>query len=393
MVAHGGAVGEGLYWAATTLFQRLGAHILVAPDARLRRPAAHRDDAGRRPRQRPGGRCARPAPAPATSRAPCAPSAPPAADPWEAAPDAPITISRERETETFETERLAAELDDEDETIADPRGRRRRTGRPTDDPCRSPPPSRPPVEPEPAGADRARRPRRWARRRSRDGVTESEEVAYRLPPAKVLDRGRADPGPDMRDREATAAALLESLRHFGVEARLLGHGQRPAREPLRAPARARDQGLQGRPAQGRPRLRARLDRHPHPRADPGQEGGRGRGPEPAPAPGPPRRHLRRAAEGLLAAALLARQGRLRRGGERRPGADAARARRRHHRLGEVGLHQRDPDLDPHARLAERGAAGARRPQAGRAQPLRARPAPAHARWSPTRAWRRTCSPT
>ena len=29
MVAHGGAVGEGLYWASTTLFQRLGAHILV----------------------------------------------------------------------------------------------------------------------------------------------------------------------------------------------------------------------------------------------------------------------------------------------------------------------------------------------------------------------------
>src|SRR4029077_16557210 len=30
------------------------------------------------------------------------------------------------------------------------------------------------------------------------------------------------PGPDMRDREATASALLGSLRHFGVEARLLG---------------------------------------------------------------------------------------------------------------------------------------------------------------------------
>ncbi len=60
------------------------------------------------------------------------------------------------------------------------------------------------------------------RRRSRDGVTESEEVDYRFPPGKVLDRGRADPGPDMRDREATASALLESLRHFGVEARLLG---------------------------------------------------------------------------------------------------------------------------------------------------------------------------
>ena len=29
MLEHGGAVGEALYWAATTLFQRLGAHILA----------------------------------------------------------------------------------------------------------------------------------------------------------------------------------------------------------------------------------------------------------------------------------------------------------------------------------------------------------------------------
>ena len=58
--------------------------------------------------------------------------------------------------------------------------------------------------------------------RTRGGVTESEEIDYKLPPTKALERGKADPGPDMRDREATAKALLESLRHFGVEARLLG---------------------------------------------------------------------------------------------------------------------------------------------------------------------------
>ena len=56
----------------------------------------------------------------------------------------------------------------------------------------------------------------------RSGVTESDEIDYKLPPAKVLERGKSDPGPDMRDREATAQALLEALRHFGVEARLLG---------------------------------------------------------------------------------------------------------------------------------------------------------------------------
>ena len=56
----------------------------------------------------------------------------------------------------------------------------------------------------------------------RSGVTESDEIDYKLPGPKVLERGKVDPGPDMRDREATAQALLESLRHFGVEARLLG---------------------------------------------------------------------------------------------------------------------------------------------------------------------------
>ena len=35
---------------------------------------------------------------------------------------------------------------------------------------------------------------------------------------RLLERGKGDPGPDMRDREAVAKALLEALRHFGVEA-------------------------------------------------------------------------------------------------------------------------------------------------------------------------------
>jgi DNA segregation ATPase FtsK/SpoIIIE, S-DNA-T family len=54
------------------------------------------------------------------------------------------------------------------------------------------------------------------------GITESDEIDYKLPGPKVLERGKGDPGPDMRDREATAGALLEALRNFGIEARLLG---------------------------------------------------------------------------------------------------------------------------------------------------------------------------
>ncbi len=56
----------------------------------------------------------------------------------------------------------------------------------------------------------------------RSAVTESDELDYRLPPPSLLDRGKGDPGPDTRDREAVATALLEALRHFGVDAKLLG---------------------------------------------------------------------------------------------------------------------------------------------------------------------------
>ena len=58
--------------------------------------------------------------------------------------------------------------------------------------------------------------------------------------------------------------------------------------------------------------------------------------------------------------------------------DAAPARRGHDRRRQVGLRQRDAELDPAAHDAGPGAARARRSQAGRAQPLRGDPAPADA---------------
>jgi S-DNA-T family DNA segregation ATPase FtsK/SpoIIIE len=54
------------------------------------------------------------------------------------------------------------------------------------------------------------------------GVTMSEEIDYRPPPAKVLERGRADSGPDPRDHEAIGRKLVETLGHFGVEAKIVG---------------------------------------------------------------------------------------------------------------------------------------------------------------------------
>jgi len=54
------------------------------------------------------------------------------------------------------------------------------------------------------------------------GVTTSEEIDYRPPPQKALERGKGDKGPDPRDQEAIGRKLIETLGHFGVEAKIVG---------------------------------------------------------------------------------------------------------------------------------------------------------------------------
>jgi DNA segregation ATPase FtsK/SpoIIIE, S-DNA-T family len=54
------------------------------------------------------------------------------------------------------------------------------------------------------------------------GVTMSEEIDYRPPNPKVLERGKNDKGPDPRDHEAVGRKLVETLGHFGVEAKIVG---------------------------------------------------------------------------------------------------------------------------------------------------------------------------
>jgi S-DNA-T family DNA segregation ATPase FtsK/SpoIIIE len=57
---------------------------------------------------------------------------------------------------------------------------------------------------------------------SKRGVTMSEEIDYRPPPAKLLERGKSEKGPDPRDHEAVGRKLVETLGHFGVEAKIVG---------------------------------------------------------------------------------------------------------------------------------------------------------------------------
>jgi len=54
------------------------------------------------------------------------------------------------------------------------------------------------------------------------GVTTSEEIDYRLPSPRVLERGKGDKGPDPKDQQATGRKLIEALGHFGVDAKIVG---------------------------------------------------------------------------------------------------------------------------------------------------------------------------
>jgi S-DNA-T family DNA segregation ATPase FtsK/SpoIIIE len=54
------------------------------------------------------------------------------------------------------------------------------------------------------------------------GVTTSEEINYRPPSPRVLERGKGDKGPDPRDQQIIGRKLVETLGHFGVEAKIVG---------------------------------------------------------------------------------------------------------------------------------------------------------------------------
>ncbi len=218
MVEHGGVLGESLYWASTTLFQRIGAHILSvlmlasgvllltgttvagvlgATGNAVRRAGTGTFDLTRTMRvQR---------------------RASSGDDAWGGLEDDEIAITRHGPTESFDVDPAAAE-EEEAETIVVERGAEQGWNAAQDDELADS--DRGEVESGATTTDHGTTP--MGNARHAHGVTASEEIDYRPPPIKALGRGKADPGPDMRDREATASALLESLRHFGIEARLLG---------------------------------------------------------------------------------------------------------------------------------------------------------------------------
>ena len=163
------------------------------------------------------------------------------------------------------------------------------------------------------------------------------------PTPRLLTRSTGDQiRPDTRGNAKIAASLVEALSHFNVEAQGRRHRLRPAHHALRAAPRARRQDEQGRPAQGRPGLRA--GRRPRSASSRRSPASTAVGIE---VPNRDRRivHLgdvfRRPPKGYSPLTVWLGKDVSGQGDRRRPGQDAAHPRRGHDRRGQVGVHQRD----------------------------------------------------
>jgi DNA segregation ATPase FtsK/SpoIIIE, S-DNA-T family len=236
---HGGGIGETLYWATTTLFQRLGAQIiavLLLVSGLLLisgRSVSDMVRAGRRGAERARRGTVGFATAVKESRVGTDPdlidTSPASTEPVFGPPepidgggeDYQVLVGGEEEQATEKVAnfddavRIAEEpdtseledLEEDAETISVAKAEK-----PEGDVARKEPESagQPVVPLTPMGEKRG-------------GVTESEEIDYELPDAeRVLERGAPDKGPDKKDHEAVARTLLEALGHFGVDARIVG---------------------------------------------------------------------------------------------------------------------------------------------------------------------------
>jgi S-DNA-T family DNA segregation ATPase FtsK/SpoIIIE len=234
---HGGGLGEVLYWATTTLFQRLGAQIiavllLVSGLLLLTgRSVSDMVRAGKRGADRAMRGTVGFATAIKESRVHTDPdlidTTPADTEPVFGPPepvadgdDFQVVVGNEAETEKVanfdEAVRVAEEPDTselEDLEEQDEAFRLEKTEVSGDDAA----------EAEAADAEEEEHAQLTPMGEKRGGVTESEEIDYEVPsPEAVLERGAPDKGPDKQDHEAIARNLLETLGHFGVEAKIVG---------------------------------------------------------------------------------------------------------------------------------------------------------------------------
>jgi S-DNA-T family DNA segregation ATPase FtsK/SpoIIIE len=217
---HGGAVGEALYWVASTLFQDVGAHIifvflllagvllltgasvagviqgtragLVGTSQRVRRSTGEFAAVVTGRARRPDPASAAAAPEPADDVLPPEPHGEPVVRATHV--EAPPIYGEESEEIDFEPgpDPIAEEHYAGAEAVADPE------------------PAEPEIEQLTPQGNR------------RSDVTESEGIEYRIPKTGLLERSKNGAKVDTASQERTAGELVDALSHFGIEARIVG---------------------------------------------------------------------------------------------------------------------------------------------------------------------------
>jgi DNA segregation ATPase FtsK/SpoIIIE, S-DNA-T family len=227
---HGGLAGESLYWASSTLFQRVGAQIiallLISAGALLltgtsiatfmsgtgkaiTRARATSADVARtvaqtawRKEEAMAGMETRAAPTDVMSEYPeedLEPAVRVVEFDQDPEPEVP-------ESEAPTGEMAAVQILDGDDTDEEPDAVEAKPGEEVPTPSEDKPAQE--IARTPMGEKR--------------GATVSDEIDYKPPPANVLEKGKADKGPDPRDHETIGTKLVETLGHFGVEAKIVG---------------------------------------------------------------------------------------------------------------------------------------------------------------------------
>jgi DNA segregation ATPase FtsK/SpoIIIE, S-DNA-T family len=240
---HGGGLGEVLYWATTTLFQRLGAQIIavVLLLSGLLLLTGHSVSDMVRAARRGAEKAKRGTVGFATavkeSRVHTDPdlidTSPADTEPVFGPPE-PVADGDDFQVlaggDEQETEKVA-NFDDAVRVAEEPDTSELEDLEESDEAIRvakpeAPEPGTPGSEAEdvPVDGDAVKEAaNRTPMGEKRSGVTESEEIDYHVPDAeRVLERGGPDKGPDKQDYEAVARNLLETLGHFGVEAKIVG---------------------------------------------------------------------------------------------------------------------------------------------------------------------------
>jgi S-DNA-T family DNA segregation ATPase FtsK/SpoIIIE len=218
---HGGALGEVLYWASTTLFQRIGAHIiavLLLLSGLLLvcgRSVSDMISAGHRGFERAKRGTVGFATAIRESRI--------STDPDLLYTDPVETDPIFGPPEPLDGEPVITEgIPNEDQVEASSVANFDETVRVADEDA-SPVTTETEAISPPEKAEKEIEVERTPMGEKRSEVTESDEIDYEVPVAeRMLERGKPDKGPDTKDHQAVGKTLLETLGHFGIEAQIVG---------------------------------------------------------------------------------------------------------------------------------------------------------------------------